>query len=523
MPIGAARLGFWSSGASISPAVLVLNEGNNIVFSVTSPAASGTMYWTIDSVTGNIDAGDFTGGATSGSVAISNRQGSFTISVRADQKTEGEESFLVNLRTTSTSGPIVAKSKVVVVNDTSLTSYSIVPTSTSISEGQTVTFNVTVTSTPLETFYWTAQQMTGSITTDDVSPLSGSVLVTNNVGSFTITPSLDFVTEGPESFRMNLRTGSTSGPIVATSSTVTISDANQAPVEQFPNAGFEDGLTGWTVLNQRVSLNGGSTILGVPTPADPTPNPVSPLGTSPGDATSFTPTGAGFTYNLDTTDVPPSGQTQSIALSFRASVNFGSIVYGPVVYSNNTVIAETGDKISFWWRALSGNDAGTGDAYNVYAYLVNPSAVPVKYIQLLDANSSALVNTPWAEASVIIQPGNEGNYHFVFVNGGFDATFGGVIGSDLKIDIIKRFRAAQANFLADIVTGPAPLTVIFTDLSIGDELSYQWDFTNDGTVDSTLQNPTHTYTSPGTYAVRLRVFNSFSEDTEIKTAFITVV
>jgi len=36
-------------------------------------------------------------------------------------------------------------------------------------------------------------------------------------------------------------------------------------------------------------------------------------------------------------------------------------------------------------------------------------------------------------------------------------------------------------------------------------LSYAWDFNNDGTVDSTAQNPSFVYISPGTYTVKLTV------------------
>jgi acyl-CoA synthetase (AMP-forming)/AMP-acid ligase II len=36
-------------------------------------------------------------------------------------------------------------------------------------------------------------------------------------------------------------------------------------------------------------------------------------------------------------------------------------------------------------------------------------------------------------------------------------------------------------------------------------LSYQWDFNNDGTIDSTQQNPTHTYTTNGNYTVTLTI------------------
>jgi PKD repeat protein len=44
-----------------------------------------------------------------------------------------------------------------------------------------------------------------------------------------------------------------------------------------------------------------------------------------------------------------------------------------------------------------------------------------------------------------------------------------------------------------------PATINFIDNSIGNPISYHWDF-GDGTF-ATTQNPSHTYTSPGTYSV----------------------
>ncbi len=39
----------------------------------------------------------------------------------------------------------------------------------------------------------------------------------------------------------------------------------------------------------------------------------------------------------------------------------------------------------------------------------------------------------------------------------------------------------------------------------GDRLAYTWDFDSDGTVDSRVANPTHTYTARGVYEATLRV------------------
>jgi len=82
----------------------------------------------------------------------------------------------------------------------------------------------------------------------------------------------------------------------------------------------------------------------------------------------------------------------------------------------------------------------------------------------------------------------------------------------------------EADFSANPASGQAPLTVGFTDLSVSQSTitSWQWDFDNDGTVDSTQQNPTHTYSSAGQYTVKLTVTGASGTDTEIKSSAVTV-
>ncbi|MCR9243513.1 MAG: PKD domain-containing protein [bacterium] len=70
----------------------------------------------------------------------------------------------------------------------------------------------------------------------------------------------------------------------------------------------------------------------------------------------------------------------------------------------------------------------------------------------------------------------------------------------------------QANFSGAPTTGAAPLTVNFVDqsITIGAPITlWEWDFENDGIVDSNQANPSHTY-GPGTYDVRLTVSNGIS-------------
>jgi hypothetical protein len=86
--------------------------------------------------------------------------------------------------------------------------------------------------------------------------------------------------------------------------------------------------------------------------------------------------------------------------------------------------------------------------------------------------------------------------------------------------------SCSANFYADTLHGIDSLTVNFTDSSIAIPDSWLWDF-GDGTT-STAQFPTHTYTQPGNYSVKLITNASVGtgticRDTAIKTAYVKVI
>ncbi|MCF7920381.1 MAG: FG-GAP-like repeat-containing protein, partial [Candidatus Cloacimonetes bacterium] len=83
-----------------------------------------------------------------------------------------------------------------------------------------------------------------------------------------------------------------------------------------------------------------------------------------------------------------------------------------------------------------------------------------------------------------------------------------------------------AGFIADPVQGNAPLTVQFTDLSTSPEsiLSWEWDFENDGVIDSYVQNPEWIYNELGIYSVSLTINDEYGREstTELKIDYITV-
>mgnify|MGYP000920364052 CR=1 FL=1 len=82
-----------------------------------------------------------------------------------------------------------------------------------------------------------------------------------------------------------------------------------------------------------------------------------------------------------------------------------------------------------------------------------------------------------------------------------------------------------AAFTADVTGGASPLAVNFSDQSFssapGGITSWAWDFDNNGSIDSTLPNPSHVYTACGTYTVALTVTDGVHPpSTQTKTAYI---
>ncbi len=81
--------------------------------------------------------------------------------------------------------------------------------------------------------------------------------------------------------------------------------------------------------------------------------------------------------------------------------------------------------------------------------------------------------------------------------------------------------AVVAVFSADIVVGTLPLVVQFTDASTGAPDTWLWEFgTGEGT--STDQNPSHTYTTAGTFTVKLTATLGGDSDEEEKVDYMLI-
>lgn len=134
----------------------------------------------------------------------------------------------------------------------------------------------------------------------------------------------------------------------------------------------------------------------------------------------------------------------------------------------------------------TGNGASTGPVFGSFA---DPSSFPVGFV----AYTTAATNL-----------------------GNSDST-------DVIVSFVSERSGVFASFSATPLRGAAPLAVTFTDESAGGPTSWQWDFDNDGTVDSTQQNPTFVYTTPGLYTVKLTARNANGEGTAVETDLVLAV
>ncbi len=91
--------------------------------------------------------------------------------------------------------------------------------------------------------------------------------------------------------------------------------------------------------------------------------------------------------------------------------------------------------------------------------------------------------------------------------------------ANVTINVNSNVILPVANFTANPTEGVVPLSVQFNDSSIN-ATSWSWNFGDDQT--STVQNPSHTYYSPGTYTVSLNVSNAYGSNISTKSNLITV-
>lgn len=219
---------------SLGVSTTTTSEGGSVNFTINTlnVGAGATLYY---STGGSMESADFSNNSLTGSftiVGVGSTAGIATVTrtIANDVLTEGSESFTFVVRTNSISGPVVATSSTITVADV-VPSYSVTPSTTTVSEGSSVTFTVTTTGVANGTvLYWTTLQTSGTVSSSDFTDnaLNGSFVVNSNSGTISRAIASDRTTESiTEAFKIEVRRTSISGTIVATSDAVTIDDTSK--------------------------------------------------------------------------------------------------------------------------------------------------------------------------------------------------------------------------------------------------------------------------------------------------------
>ena len=182
-----------------------VNEGQSYSYVVAFPGgcvSSGAV--SLVGVSGGFSSGDAT--LASGFFTVSNGQTTITINIPSDALVEGPEVFRIRL----TSGAAtVAESYDITITDKT-PSYAITPSATYVTEGSSVTFNVATTNVPDGTVLgWNVAGLVGATSADfasgtPITPSLGSVTVSGNTATITVSVVEDNVQESTEAFRVYL-------------------------------------------------------------------------------------------------------------------------------------------------------------------------------------------------------------------------------------------------------------------------------------------------------------------------------
>ncbi len=320
-----------------------INEGGSGSFTVANVGADGTYFWTAIGQAGILSDLQATSGSfvVSGSTGgLDNGTGSFSVTALADRQTEGAQTFQVQVRSGSTSGTVVITSASVTVNDTSLTPFATVTGNPNIAElaGNYGSYPTSTTVQvgnlgPAGTYYYTYNSLFGTVQASDFTTgsLSGSFTTTslNETVNLTVAAATDTVAEanGYQVFNVQIREGSISGTVLATSGQIQLYDSSVVFASLNPNPASEGNGFSVTVSTNLFQTNGvtpGTYFItfeggGTATAADLAGLPQPFTVTSPG---TYGPLPAGSVATLDGAE---SSET------FRLGIRQGDPFTGPLV------------------------------------------------------------------------------------------------------------------------------------------------------------------------------------------------
>lgn len=401
--INAQTVGSPTYTFSSYPTIVGENSSENFTITTTNVVNNTRLYWTID-FNGSSSSADFT--TTSGSFLINNGTGTFSVSIVQDLLSESEN-FIVQVRTTSTNGTLVAQTPAILIQDIVTpglpATYRFSSAPSSINEGSSGRFDVETSNVPSgTTLYWVVNH--GSTSSADFTTSNGSFTITNNSGTFQVPIKADVATEGSETFSIQIKTDSITGDTVLQSSDVTINDtslsASSYTFTSVPSSVNEGSSANFNVATTNVA--DGTTLYWT----------IGHISTSSGD---FTSTNGSFTItnNIGSFAIPTAADSttegpQTFTARIRIGGTSGTIVAtSSIVTLNDTSLSPT---YAFTTAPISINEGASG-TFRIATTNV-PSGTTLYWA--IDYNSPVT-----SVASTLTQTSSSDSSDFVATNGSF--------------------------------------------------------------------------------------------------------
>ena len=174
-------------------------------------------------------ASNFTANSLSGTVRVSAGTANIRLAVEPIAF-EGTKQFVVKLRKDSTQGTVISTSSNITIVDTS-SIVSVTANTATVLEGNLVSFTISTANVPNNAnVYFSILPVTANITAQDFEANVGRFTIINNSATFALKANADLslMDETGETFKLQVRTLSTVGDIVFTSSNIAISDTSKA-------------------------------------------------------------------------------------------------------------------------------------------------------------------------------------------------------------------------------------------------------------------------------------------------------
>ncbi len=231
--------------------------------------------------------------------------------------------------------------------------------------------------------------------------------------------------------------------------------------------------------------------------------------------------GTTYYFAIRTADANPLwSDLSNIAAAATESMSSGEDTdVPPAAIADLSASATSEHSISITWTA-PGCDGFDGTAYR---YFVKCATFPITSSNFSQATTVSVAHPlPSGSTETIVCDGLDAATTYYYAVRAADSGWNWSDMSNIAsaTTTLPSTEPIAADFSMSDIVGQVPMPVQFTDHSSGEPTSWEWDF-GDGSS-SVDQNPTHVYSTAGTFSVSLTVTGGGNSDTEVKSDAITL-